>query len=92
VACVRRSVRIWSITAACVMHATIRIGPAQRGHASGSTSSICRSNAAHRRVASVGTSCGVVTIGTRPSAGRLSDRSEPTALLTPFPRARHHAR
>jgi len=42
------------------MHATIRIGPAQRGHASGSTLKICRSNAAHRRVASVGASVGKI--------------------------------
>ena len=33
VARVRRCVRIWSITTDCVMNATIRIGPAHRGHA-----------------------------------------------------------
>ena len=48
VAWVRRCVRIWSITADGVMNATIRIGPAQCGHASGSTSKICCSNAAQR--------------------------------------------
>ena len=34
---VRRWVRIWSITAFCVMNATMRIPPWQDGHASGST-------------------------------------------------------
>jgi hypothetical protein len=50
------------------MNATIRIGPAHWGHASGSTSKICCSNAAQRREASVGASRGVVTIGTGASA------------------------
>jgi hypothetical protein len=38
---VQRGVRIWSITAACVMKATRRIAPRQVGQASGSTSNIC---------------------------------------------------
>ena len=38
---VRRCVRIWSITDAWVMNATMRIAPWQVGHASGSTSKIC---------------------------------------------------
>ena len=55
----RRCVRIWSITDACVMHATIRIGPAQGGHTSGSTSKICRSNACldYQRTALVNLPC-----------------------------------
>ena len=50
----RRWVRIWSITDAWVMNATIRIAPRQVGHTSGSTSKICWSRAAHRRLASLG--------------------------------------
>ncbi len=101
---VRRCVRIWSITADCVMNATIRIGPTQCGHTSGSTSKICRSNAAHRRVASVGASRGAVTdrwrrfvrrdCGWRPSHVR-SYRRWPCVLLGPRrsrpTRSRNHA-
>ena len=47
---VRRWVRIWSITDACVMNATIRIAPWQVGQASGSTSKIRWSSAAFPRV------------------------------------------
>ncbi len=43
---VRRWVRIWSITAAWVMQATMRIAPWQHGHASGSTSKSCWRSAA----------------------------------------------
>ena len=52
----------------------IRIGPAQCGHVSGSTSTICCRNAAQRREASVGASRGVVPIGTGASAGAGSAR------------------
>ena len=62
---VRRWVRIRSITAVCVMHATIRIAPWHVGHASGSTSKICWSSAAHRRPASVGASRGARTAKAR---------------------------
>ena len=68
VAWVRRCVRIWSITADGVMQATIRVGPAQCGHASGSPSTICCRTAAQRGEAPVGASRGVVTIGTGASA------------------------
>jgi len=44
------------------MNATIRMAPWQAGHASGSTSKICWSNAAHRRLASVGASRGAGTV------------------------------
>ena len=69
---VRRWVRIWSITDVWVMKATMRIAPWQVGHASGSTSKICWSSDAHRRVASVGASrgagrCCVSSDGTCPS-------------------------
>jgi hypothetical protein len=50
------------------MTARIRMVPWHCGHASGSTSKICRNNAVHRRVASVGESFGVTTIGTGASA------------------------
>ena len=53
---VRRCVRIWLITDAWVINALIRMTPWQDGHASGSTSVICRASAAHRRLASVGAS------------------------------------
>ena len=64
----RRWVRIWSITDVWVMQATMRIAPWQDGHASGSTSKICCSRAAHRRVASVGANRGAGTIAGGPSA------------------------
>ena len=64
---VRRCVRIWSITDVCVMNATIRIAPWHVGHARGSTSKICWSSAAHRRLASVGASRGALG----PSSRRL---------------------
>ena len=64
----RRRARIWSITDAWVMHATTRIVPWQVGHASGSTSKICCSRAAHRRVASLGARRGAGTIAGGPSA------------------------
>jgi hypothetical protein len=59
---VRRWVRIWSITDAWVMNATMRIAPWQVGHASGSTSKSCCRRAAQRRLASVGASRGAGTI------------------------------
>jgi len=62
VARVRRCARIWSITDGCVMNATIRIAPWQAGHARGSTSKICWSRVAQRRVASDGASRGAGTI------------------------------
>jgi hypothetical protein len=64
----RRCVRIWSITDACVMNATIRMGPWHVGHVRGSTSKICCRSAAQRRVASVGASLGAVTIASGASA------------------------
>ena len=54
--------RISSITDVWVMNATIRMGPWQVRHASGSTSTICCRRAAHRRVASVGASRGAETM------------------------------
>jgi hypothetical protein len=65
---VRRWVRIWSITDGCVMKATRRIAPRQVGQPSGSTSKICWSSAAHRRVASVGASRRAGTIAGGPAA------------------------
>ena len=56
------------MTDACVMHATIRIAPWHVGHASGSTSKICWSSAAHRRAASVGANRAAATIAAGPSA------------------------
>ena len=67
----RRWVRIWSITAAWVMNARIRMGPRQVGHASGSTSKICWSRAAHRRLASLGASRGAGTMAGGPSAAEV---------------------
>ncbi|MEX1113148.1 MAG: hypothetical protein WED32_01695 [Patescibacteria group bacterium] len=61
--------RIWSITDVCVMNATISIVPWQAGHARGSTSKICWSSAAQRRVASAGASRGAGTIAGGPLAG-----------------------
>ena len=78
---VRRCVRIWSITMDCVRNATIRIEPAHCGHTSGSTSKISCSNAAHRRVASVGGSRGTGSKGARtklPTAGHTSGAAEMT--------------
>ena len=59
---VRRCARSWSITDACVMNATRRSAPWQVGHASGSTSTSCWSNAAcrafaHRRLAPPSPAC-----------------------------------
>ena len=64
----RRYARIWSITDGCVMQATRRITPWQLGHARGSTSQICWSSVAHRRVASGSASRGADTIVGGPSA------------------------
>jgi hypothetical protein len=61
-------VRIWSITDAWAMKARIRMVPWHFGHTSGSTSKICRSIAAHRRVASVGAKRGAGTISAGASA------------------------
>jgi len=72
VARVRRCARIWSITDGCVMNATIRIAPWQAGHARGSTSKICWSRVAHRRVASAGPSRGAGTIAGGVSASASS--------------------
>ncbi len=71
-----RCVRIWSITDAWVMKATIRIVPWHDGHASGSTSKICWRSAAHRRDASVGASRGAGTIagGTAAAVGSALPR------------------
>ena len=60
---VYRCVRIWSITDAWAMKARIRMVPWHFGHTSGSTSKICRSIAAHRRVASVGAKRGAGMAG-----------------------------
>jgi len=62
VARVRRCVRIRSITDGFVMQATRRITLWQLGHARRSTSKICWSSVAHRRVASVSASRGADTI------------------------------
>jgi hypothetical protein len=51
-------VRIWSITDACVIQATIRIALWQVGHASEATLRICCNRAAQRRLAWVGASRG----------------------------------
>ena len=59
---VRRCARIWSITDAWVMNATMRMAPWQVGHASESTSNICCSRVAHRRLASVGARRGAATM------------------------------
>ena len=59
---VRRGARIWSITDAWVMNATMRMAPWQVGHASESTSKICCSRVAHRRLASVGARRGAATM------------------------------
>jgi hypothetical protein len=68
---VRRWVRIGSITDVWVMPATRRLAPWQDGHASGSTSKICWSRVAHRRLASVGASrgAGMITGGASSAAG-----------------------
>jgi len=50
------------------MHATIRMAPWQAGHARGSTSKICWSRVAQRRVASPGASRGAGTIAGGSSA------------------------
>ena len=77
----RRCARIWSITDACVMNATIRIALWQVGQASGSTSKICCRNAAHRRVASLDARRGARTIAGGPSMAT-------GAALTRIPRGR----
>jgi len=61
-------VRIWSITDASVMHATMRIAPWQVGHASGSTSKSCCRRVAQRRDASLGASRGAGPMAGGPSA------------------------
>jgi enterochelin esterase-like enzyme len=66
---VRRCARIWSITDAWVMNATMRMAPWQVGHASESTSNICCSRVAHRRLASVGASLSAGAIAGGVSAG-----------------------
>lgn len=60
---VPRCARICSITERWVMTATIRMAPWQVGQRSESTSKICRRSATQRRLASVGASRGMVTIG-----------------------------
>jgi len=61
-------VRIWSITDAWVMQATMRIAPWQDVHASGSTAKSCRRSAARRRMASLGARRGAGSIAGGPSA------------------------
>jgi len=56
------------MTDGCMMQATRRIAPWHVVQASGSTSKICWSSAAHRRLASVGASRGAGTIAGGPSA------------------------
>ena len=59
------------------MNATMRMTPWQAGHARGSTSKICGRSAAHRRLASVGTSRGAETMAGGAGGGGLG--------LTPHP-------
>ena len=81
---VRRWVRIWSMTDDGVMNATMRMTPWQAGHASGSTSRICRRSAAHRRLASGGARRGAGTIASGTGAG-LACRRIPRGRLARQP-------
>jgi alpha-tubulin suppressor-like RCC1 family protein len=76
---VRRGVRSWSITADGVRHATICIGPAQCGHASGSTFTALTARYQH--------TCGLTSAGTAycwgdNSYGQIGDGTT-TQRLTP---------
>lgn len=73
------------------MKATIRIAPWHVGHARGSTSKICWSSAAHRRLASVGArrGAGTITGGASAVAGAADAIAKMSDLVAPYPFADH---